>query len=216
MKNVIIVGSSGMIGHLVLEHCLKRNDVSLVTAVVRRPLGINNEKLREVIHNNFLDYTSIAEYLLDQDVCFYCLGVYTGQVPTDEFKKITVAYTEAFAKALREYNTRPLTFCFLSGQGADQSEKSRILFARQKGIAENHLLALRFHKTHIFRPGYIYPDSPRKEPNFGYMVLRVLYKPLSRVFPNIGVTSGKLAGKMVDVGLNGGDKVIYEHRDIRL
>lgn len=215
MKNVIIVGSSGMIGHLVLEHCLKRNDVSLVTAIVRRPLGISNSKLKEVIHDNFLDYTSVAEYLMDQDVCFYCLGVYTGQVPTDEFKKITVAYTEAFAKALKEYNTRPLSFCFLSGQGADQSEKSRVLFAKQKGIAENGLLSLHFDKTYIFRPGYIYPETPRKEPNFAYRLLRVLYKPLSKVFPNIGVTSGKLAGKMVDAGLNGGNKVIYENKDIR-
>ena len=214
MKNVIITGSNGMIGQLVLKECLSRFDANKVTSITRRPLGIKNDKLIEIIHNNFLDYSKIEECLKGQDVCFYCIGVYTGQVPTDEFKKITVDFTKTFAEALIR-NSRNATFCFLSGEGADTSEKSQILFAREKGIAENILLKLQFGKTYIFRPGYIYPDTPRKEPNRFYKLMRKLYKPLSVIYPNMGVTSTKLATKMVEVGLNGGNKTIYKNKDIR-
>jgi nucleoside-diphosphate-sugar epimerase len=214
MKSVIITGTNGMIGNLILQNCLKREDVAKVTSITRKPLGIYHPKLVEVIHNDFLDYSRVEKYLKSQDVCFYCIGVYTGQVPNEEFKKITVAYTEIFAQALRK-NNEISSFCFLSGHGADSSEKSRVLFAREKGIAENILLKLKFVSTHIFRPAYIYPITPRVEPNFLYTLMRKLYKPLKFIYPNSSVTSEKLAAVMVEVGMNGG-KSILENKDIRL
>jgi nucleoside-diphosphate-sugar epimerase len=214
LKNIIITGSNGMIGKLVLENCLKRDDVNKITSITRRTTGITHEKLIEVIHDDFLDYSNIEEHFKNQDVCFYCIGVYTGQVPTDEFKKITVEFTKVFSQTIKRNNENTI-FCFLSGQGADSSERSPILFAKQKGIAENYLLNLYFKKTHIFRPGYIYPDIPRKEPNLSYKILRILYPVLSKVYSNIGITSTKLAEKMVDIGMNGGDRVIYENKFIR-
>jgi nucleoside-diphosphate-sugar epimerase len=215
MKNVVITGTNGMIGNLILQICLKRDDITKVTSITRKPLGFYHPKLVEVIHNDFLDYSKIENDLKNQDICFYCIGVYTGQVPTDEFKKITVAYTEIFANTLRR-NNKETSFCFLSGQGADGSEKSKVLFAREKGIAENILLKLEFKSIHIFRPGYIYPDIPRVEPNFMYKVMRLFYKPMKFIYPNIGVTSKKLADTMVQVAMKGGDKIIFENNEIRL
>ncbi len=214
MKNIIITGTNGMIGNLILQKCLQRNDVAKVTSITRKPLGIYHPKLEEVIHDDFLDYSKVERHLKNQDVCFYCIGVYTGQVPIDEFKIITVSFTELFAQILKK-NSEQVSFCFLSGQGADSSEKSKVLFARKKGIAENILLKLDFKNIHIFRPGYIYPDTPRIEPNFFYKLMRVLYKPVRFIYPNIGVTSEKLAHTMVEVGMNGG-KIILENKDIRL
>lgn len=214
MSNVLITGANGMIGNLILGQCLEADDVDKVTIIVRRTLGLRHPKLIEIIHNNFLDYSAIQENLKDQQVCFFCIGVYTGQVPRNEFIEITVDYTRAFALALREQNDRT-SFCFLSGDGADSSEKSPILFAKYKGIAENALLALKFTATHIFRPGYIYPVKPRKEPHLGYRFMRWIYKPLSFIYPNIGLTSTQLAASMVKTGLNGGSKTFYSNRDIR-
>jgi nucleoside-diphosphate-sugar epimerase len=214
MKNVIITGSNGMVGKLVLENCLQHEKVGKVTSITRKPTGIKHEKLIELLHDDFLNYSNIEKHFSNQDACFYCIGVYTGQVPASEFKKITVDFTRAFAETLRRYNQQ-LSFCFLSGQGADSSEKSSVLFAKQKGIAENTLIKLQFQHTYIFRPGYIYPASPRKEPNSFYRIMRSAYKPLSALYPNIGLTSVQLARKMVDVGLNGGDRIIYENKFIR-
>jgi uncharacterized protein YbjT (DUF2867 family) len=214
MKNIIITGTNGMIGKLVLESCLLRKDVSKIVSITRKSISIIHEKLVEVIHADFLEYTSIEHYFKNIDVCYYCMGVYTGQVPTPEFKKITVDFTKAFATILKKHNEN-ISFCFLSGQGADSNEKSKILFAREKGIAENILLKLKFAHTHIFRPGYIYPNTPRQEPNFFYKLMRILYKPIAAIYPNIGVTSIQLANKMVSVGLEGGDKIVYENKDLR-
>ena len=215
MKNVIITGSNGMIGKLILEYCLQRVDVNKVTSIARKKTGITHPKLIEVMHENYLDFSSIKELLHGQDICFFCIGVYTGQVPRNEFRKITVDVTAAFAKALKEQS--PETgFCFLSGQGADNSEKSKVMFALDKGIAENILMTLQFKHLAIFRPGYIYPVTPRAEPNALYRIFRVLYKPfLSKIYPNIGLTSEELAKAMVHIGFEGGEQVIYENRDIK-
>ncbi len=94
-KNVIITGSSGMIGSLILTDCLNRNDVDKVTSIVRKPFGTTHPQLDEIEHSDFLDYTDITDHLQNQDVCFFCIGVYTGAVPKDEFRRITVDYTSA-------------------------------------------------------------------------------------------------------------------------
>lgn len=215
MKNAIITGSNGMIGNLILQNCLSNPEIKTVTSIVRRRSGIKHPKLVEIIHDNFLDFSTIANQLTNQDICFYCIGVYTGQVSRAEFAKITIDFTKAFATALR-INNIETTFCFLSGQGADTSEKSSIMFAKDKGIAENFLFKLNFYKMYSFRPGYIYPVTKRNEPNFGYKLTRVLYKPfLSKIYPNIGVSSEKLANVMVAIGLNGFNKPIIENNDIR-
>lgn len=204
-----------MIGKLIMLNCLSGEGVETITSITRKTLGIKHPKLIEIIHADFLNYSGIEQHFKNKDVCFYCIGVYTGQVQKKEFKKITVTYTKVFAETLKQ-NSPNLSFCFLSGQGADSSEKSSILFAREKGIAENGLIKLKFKSLHIFRPGYIYPVTPRAEPNLSYRIMRVLYKPVSLIFPNVGVTSVKLAEKMMEVGLNGGDKLIYENKDLRI
>lgn len=171
--------------------------------------------MSEEIYTNFFVYTTIEGNLKNQDICFYCIGVYTGQVPTEEFKKIIVAYTEIFANTLKK-NSEATNFCFFSGQGADSSAKNKVLFAREKGIAENILVKLKFASIHIFRSGYIYPDVKRVEPNFIYNLMHLLYKPIKFIYPNVGIASQKLAARMVDVGIYSGDKFFYENDDIRL
>jgi hypothetical protein len=72
--------------------------------------------------------------------------------------------------------------------------------------------------VHIFRPGYIYPVTPRKEPNLMYTISRFLYPLLSRIYPNIGIPSENLAAAMVKAGLYGtseNDNPILENKDIR-
>ena len=216
MKNVIITGASGMVGGLILQECLERGDVGRVTVLVRRTLGITHPKLREVIHSDFTHFEPDSDFLRDQQVAYFCIGVYTGTVDRERFRQITVDYPRFFAEALLAASGPQLAFCLLSGQGADRSEKSRIAFAKDKGIAENHLLGLGFERVHLFRPGFIYPVTPRAEPNFSYRFMRWLYPNfLSKVYPNIGLTSVQLAAVMTEVGLRGGSLDTYENRDLR-
>jgi uncharacterized protein YbjT (DUF2867 family) len=171
--HLVLVGATGMVGGYALRYALEHLAVERVIAIGRRTLGISHTKLQEVLHPNFGDCSALAESLLGQDAAIFCLGAYTGAVPDAEFRTITVDYTVEFARVL--LNSSPNSaFAFLSGKGADPTEKGRITFARYKGEAENALLAAGFHAVYIFRPAYIYPVTPRAEPNFGYRPLRAI------------------------------------------
>lgn len=216
-RRIILVGATGMVGGCALGICLDHPDVSRVTVVGRRTTELSHPRLREILHHDFVDYTAVAETLEGHDLALYCLGAYTGTVSDDEFRRITVDYTVTFAKALHQRSPKA-TFCFLSGQGADQSEKSSMAFARYKGAAEKALLELGFPRVYSFRPGYIYPVTPRAEPNLVYLITRAVYPLLRRIYPNIGVSSEDLAGAMVHAGLHGtepGRNQVLENRDIR-
>ena len=216
-KRVAVVGATGMVGGLALRTALDDPRVGRVTAVVRRSTGVTHAKLVEIVHADFLDFATVLDAFADQDVALFCVGAYTGQVPDEEFRKITVDCAAAFAKAL--FAKSPgATVSFLSGQGADPTEKSSMSFARYKGAAEKLLLATGFARVHIFRPGYIYPVTPRVEPNFSYRLFRGLYPALRVVYPNVGIASDALAWAMLEAALEGtGEHTepVLENRDIR-
>lgn len=213
-KNVIITGATGMVGELVLKECLKHPSIGQVTSISRSPLRFEDKKLIEIRRDDFTDYTSIEQHFKNVSIAYFCLGVYTGQVSRDEFRAITIDYTRVFVETLKK-NSPQAVLCFLSGQGADQKEKSRFAFAKDKGIAENLIIKQNLKETYIFRPAYIYPEIPRKEPNFTYRLMRKLYPIYNKVFPTGSITSVQLAKAMFKVGLEGADKMILENQDIQ-
>ena len=71
---------------------------------------------------------------------------------------------------------------------------------------------------YIFRPAYIYPVQPRREPNFSYRLLRAIYPAFRVLFPNQVIRADDLARTMVDVAVRGigeGRTLFLENRDIR-
>src|SRR5690242_15972354 len=216
-KRLIIVGATGMVGGYALRYALDHPAVGHVTAIGRRKLGISHPKLNEVLHRDFADCSTLSQALSGQDAAVFCLGTYTGSVPDAELRKITVDYTIEFARVL--YGSSPeAAFSFLSGNGADQAGRSRMPFARYKGEAENALLAVGFLRVYIFRPAYIYPVEPRKEPNFSYRLLRAVYPVFRVLLPNQVIRADDLARAMVDVVIRGtGERrgPVFENRDIR-
>jgi uncharacterized protein YbjT (DUF2867 family) len=212
-----IVGATGMVGGYALRYALEHPAVSHVTAIGRRKLGIAHPKLEEVVHRDFADCSALAEPLSGQDAAVYCIGAYTGAVPDAVLRKITVDYTIEFARVLRG-SSPDTAFSFLSGGGADPTGQSRIAYARFKGEAEQALLAAGFPCVYIFRPAYIYPVEPRKEPNVGYRLLRGIYPVFRVLFPNQVIRADDLARAMVDVTVRGRGEhggVVLENRDIR-
>jgi uncharacterized protein YbjT (DUF2867 family) len=215
--SLAIVGASGMVGGYAVRYALDNPAVGVITAIGRKKLGLNHPKLKEVLHQDFTDCSALAEPLTGQDAAGFCLGVYTGAVPDPEFRKITVDYTVEFARVLRA-SSPGAAFSFLSGMGADQTGRSRVPFARYKGEAEKALLAAGFPRLYIFRPAYIYPVEPRKEPNFSYRLLRAIYPIFRRLFPNQVIPADDLARAMVDVAVRGKrerESVVLENREIR-
>jgi uncharacterized protein YbjT (DUF2867 family) len=214
---LVIVGATGMVGRYALRYALNDPAVGLVTAIGRRSLGISHPKLKEVLHRDFADCSALADALAGQDAAVFCLGAYTGAVSDAELRKVTVDYTIKFARVLRAASPAAV-FSFLSGSGADPTGRSRLAFARFKGEAEKALFAAGFSSLYVFRPAYIYPVEPRKEPNFSYRVLRSIYPVFRMLFPNQVIQADDLAHAMVDVVVRRTDKPesrILENRDIR-
>ena len=205
-----------MVGGYALRYALDDDSVKTVTAIVRRQLGISHPKLREVLHGDFADCSSLSPALSGQDAVVFCLGTYTGAVSDAELRKVTVYYTVEFARVLRGASPEA-AFSFLSGNGADPTGRSRIAFARYKGEAENALIAAGFPSVYLFRPAYIYPVEPRKEPNFTYRLLRAIYPVFRVLFPNQVVRADELAQAMVDAAVRGTDRGtrVFENRDIQ-
>ena len=213
---LVIVGTTGMVGGYALRYALENPAVGCATAIGRRKLGISHPKLKEVLHRDFADCSALAEALSGQDAAVFCLGAYTGAVPDAELRKITVDYTTEFARVLR-VSSPNAAFSFLSGNGADPTGRSRMPFARYKGEAEKALLAAGFPRVYLFRPAYIYPVQPRKEPNFSYRVLRAIYPAFRVLFPNQVIRADDLARAMVDVAIQEtGERrsLVFENRDI--
>src|SRR5258706_7824810 len=206
-----------MVGGYVLRYALDDPGVAGVTAIVRRPLGVSHSKMKEVLHQDFADCSALAGALSGQDAAVFCLGVYTGAVPDAALRTITVDYAVEFARVLRGSSPNA-TFAFLSGGGADPTGRSRLAFARYKGEAEKALAAAGFPRVYIFRPAYIYPVEPRREPNFSYRLLRAIYPAFRLLFPNQVIRADDLARTMVDVVVRGageGRTLVLENRDIR-
>jgi uncharacterized protein YbjT (DUF2867 family) len=216
-ERLVIVGATGMVGGYALRYALENPAVASVTAIGRKKLGIAHPKLKEILHQDFADCSALTETLSGQDAAVYCLGTYTGAVSGAELRKTTVDYTIEFARVLRA-SSPDASFSFLSGNGADPSGRSRIPFARYKGEAENALLAAGFPHVYIFRPAYIYPVEPRKEPNLTYRLLRTMYPVFRALFPNQVIPADDLARAMVDVAVRETGEhrtLILENRDIR-
>lgn len=212
-KNVLITGATGMVGGLAMERCLGSGDVARVTSLGRRFSGIQHQKLTEVIVDDFLNLEPHMVHFESVDVVLYCLGVYTGAVDQVEFHRVTVEYPELLARAVQR-NNPVFSFCLLSGAGADRTERSRIMFAREKGRVENRLAGMGLGALHCFRPGYIYPVAPRKEPNLSYRMMRLAYPFINLIWPDASVRSTALAEAMFRAGLYGADKEILENADI--
>ena len=212
-----IVGATGMVGGYALRHALDLPAVERVTSISRRKTGISHPKLDEVLHRDFSDCSALAQALAGQDAAVFCLGTYTGSVTDVEMRTITVDYTVEFARVFRG-SSPGVSFSFLSGSGADPTGRSRMAFARYKGEAEKALLGSGFPRLYIFRPAYIYPVEPRKEPNFSYLLLRSVYPVFQLLFPNQVIRADDLAKAMVDIAIRTGagtERVILENRDIR-
>lgn len=216
-KRLAIVGATGMVGGYALRYMLDHPAVGHVTSIGRRTLGISHPKLKEVLHQDFKDCSALAGWLEGQDAAIFCLGTYTGAVSEAELREVTLDYTTEFARVL--YDSSPdAVFAFLSGSGADPTERSRLSYARYKGAAEKALLAKGFRGVYVFRPAYIYPVKPRKEPNFSYRLLRAIYPVFRVLFPNQVIPVDDLARFIVDCALRGTEERssrVFENRDIR-
>ena len=213
---VILFGATGMVGQGVFRECLRDPEVERVLVVGRSSVGIQDEKVREIVHKDFLDFSSIADQLGGYDACFFCLGTSSVGMKEQDYTRVTYDYTTAAAQVLATQNPG-MTFIYVSGAGTDSTEKGRLMWARVKGKTENALFKLPF-KAYAFRPGYVQPldgiKSKTKLYQTLYSVVGALHPLLRGLFPKY-VTTTELVGRaMICVAKRGAPKRLLENDDI--
>lgn len=211
-QTILIVGATGMVGHEVLMHALSHPRVSKVRSLGRRKVQVDHPKLQQWVSPDLETFDDLACFQ-GVDACMFCVGAYTGALDNEAFRKINVDLPLAVARGMQRH-APDARFALLSGQGADRTESSRIQFAADKGAAENALAQMGLGGFMTFRPGYIFPSVPRKEPNWGYVVSRWLY-PLIRRHPKLSIPSRTLGKVMLEVALGPATQEVWENEDMR-
>ena len=214
---VVLFGATGMVGSAALLECLEEPDVTEVLSIGRRSCAVEHDKLSELVHEDLFDYASVTDRLSGFDACFFCLGVSSVGMSEEEYTRITHDLTVAVAEALLEASPSP-TFCFISGAGADSSEKGRVMWARVKGKIENRLLAMPFKHVWVFRPAVIQPmkgiRSRSTATNAFYAVIGPLRPFLPRLVPSLVTTTETIGKAMIRAAQDGAPVPILESREI--
>ena len=213
----IITGATGMVGEGVLYECLQNENVEQVLVIGRNPCGYNHPKLKEIIHSDFFDISSLGEQLKGYNACYFCLGVSSLGKKEPEYFRFTYTLTINFATILADLNPG-MSFCYISGAGTDNSEKGRVMWARVKGKTENDLMKLPFKSVFNFRPAFIKTTLPVKPSTTYYKTYKYgswIFPILKLIAPNYITYLKVLALSMINSSISGYDKNILEVKDIK-
>ena len=204
-----------MAGSEVIRQAITDDNITQIIALVRRPLEIAHSKISSIIHQDFLNYDAVKDHFKDCDACIWCLGISQLQVSKQQYGIITYDYTIAAAKAMLAVNP-DIHFVFLSGNKADRTEKSKVLFARIKGKTENALLGLGLKKLTIARPDAIWPKHKNKNAPLAYKLAFPFFPLVEKFTPAKIIGSVQLAKALLYLTKNISEKNTYENTELRL
>jgi uncharacterized protein YbjT (DUF2867 family) len=158
-KKAILLGASGLIGSYLLELLLASDRFSSVTVFVRKPLGLKNEKLTEVI-TDFSELPKLKE-LITGDIVFSCLGSTKKKTPDlKEYRRIDHDIPVAIAKYAAENHAEQ--FHLISSLGANP--KASNFYSKMKGETEEDIKKAPIPSIHIYQPSLL--RGERKEERF--------------------------------------------------
>lgn len=204
--NVILFGATGMVGQGVLRECLLDPDVQQVLSVVRTTSGQQHEKLHELIHSNFFDYSEVESQITGFDACFFSLGVSSAGMDEAKYTHLTYDLTLSAATTLARLCPQ-MTFLYVSGAGTDSTERGRSMWARIKGKTENDILKLSFRAAYMFRPGFIQPLHGIRSKTRLYQTVYTLLNPilplLKFILPQYVTTTEQVGRAMLQVAKHG-------------
>ena len=214
---VILFGATGMVGQGVLRECLLDAGVKSVLAIGRSPTEQRHAKLREILHENFFDFSAIEPQLASYDACFFCLGVSSIGMSEERYRRLTYDITLAAARTLAKLNPG-MVFTYVSGRGTDSTEHGKLMWARVKGKTENDLLKLPFKAAYMFRPAGIQPLHGIRSKTGWVQAIYVGAAPvlslLNCLAPKYMTTTEQVGRAMIRVAREGYPKPVLESEDI--
>ena len=202
---VVVFGATGMIGQGVVRECLADNGIEAVLSIGRSPAGVEHPKFTEILHPDLIselqDPASVEAELAGADAVFFCLGVPSARMSEPDYRRITHDLTLSVATAMATSNPGS-TFVYVSGEGADSTERGRVMWARVRGATENALLAKPDLNAYIVRPGFVQPRN-------GATSRVTLY----RTLPKYVTSTEHLGRAMIALARSGSpDRILRSHQ----
>ena len=184
MKTAVVIGSTGLIGNLLLEKLAHDSSFAQIIAVCRtKPTDqsiFNHPKIRLILFNfeNWQELElQVKSFVGNAFSSFFCcLGSTIKKSGSEEnFRKVDLEYVVKFASLAKTCRAEHLLI--VSALGADKS--SEIFYNKIKGEMEEAVEREFSSKVYFLRPSLLLGD--RREFRFGERVailLAPLYSPL--------------------------------------
>lgn len=168
----LVIGATGATGKDLVNQLLTDKDFEEINVFVRKPLDIQNNKLK--VHVVNFENPEEWKDLVKGDVAFSCLGTTLKAAGSKEAqRKVDFDYQYEFAKAAKENNVED--YILVSAYGADP--KSKIFYSKMKGELEEAVKQLHFNKITIFKPGMLErKDSDRSGEVLGSRIIKFANK----------------------------------------
>ena len=197
--DVLITGSTGMVGKSILNECIKDSRVNKIFLINRSSLGLKNPKIFEFIIDDFLKAQELKTKIKSCDACFHCMGITSFGHDKKYYYKVTFEMTKEITDLVYEINPNSI-MTYVSGEGTSSKQNSKISWANVKGKTENYILNKGLKDSYMIRLGILIPENgirPKtKIYNLFYTLITPLY-PILKLIPRI-TTSSKLGKAMIN------------------
>ena len=181
---VVIIGSTGATGKIIVDRLLKNSAVDEVISLSRRPLGTTSPKLTEKIYKE-LDSNVLSSLSLAGDIFISALGTTRKKAGSKEnFKAVDQDLVVSFAKLAESGNTKALFV--ISAIGANP--KSLFFYNKMKGEMEDRVSRCDISSIYLLRPSLLITERNESRP--AETIGIKLYKLIAPLLPS------KLASKM--------------------
>ena len=175
MSSCLVVGSTGLVGTLLVKELVLSDDFDLVVALVRETQFTNTGKLTEV-KIDFNDPKALGN-LQSVDHIFCCLGTTIRKAGSKEaFRYVDYELPVSFARWAEQ--TKAESFSIVTALGADSA--SKIFYNQIKGEVEDKIKEFNIPKIQIFQPSLIL--GKRIEFRVGELIGKAIFKTINPLF----------------------------------
>ena len=154
-KNVLIVGTTGLVGSELLNCLLADNEIASVLSWGRKDLGFKHPKLTD----EQVDFDQLPSLVRPIDTIYCTLGTTIKTAGSKEaFDKIDRVYPLEVAKKGLEAGAKSMAL--LTAAGADQD--AMVFYSKVKGKLEKQIKEMPFEYIQIFHPSMLLGNRDEK------------------------------------------------------
>jgi putative NADH-flavin reductase len=196
---VMVFGATGSVGDGLLKAAIEDPNVNKVYVVTRSTsprmaAGANSGKVEIRMHQDFTDYSSLADILGGVNTVLWGLGTTSLGADDATYSRIHVDFPVAFVNAwLVARKAGPMSFHYVTGMGTDANGDQH--WAREKGRAEHELAMLAEDsdlRTFSYRSAFVRPTT--EQANAFHYILETLLRPGKLV-----ISASELGSAMLEI-----------------